>query len=28
VKFVLKLKLNPDGSVDMYKARVVVLGFM
>jgi hypothetical protein len=28
VKFVLKLKLHPDGSVDRYKARVVALGFI
>jgi hypothetical protein len=28
VKFFLKLKLNPYGSVDRYKARVVALGFM
>jgi hypothetical protein len=28
VNFVLKRKLNPDGSVDRYKARVVALGFM
>jgi hypothetical protein len=28
VKFVLKLKLHPDGSIDWYKARLVALGFM
>jgi hypothetical protein len=28
VKFVLKIKLNPDGTVDRYKARLVALGFM
>jgi hypothetical protein len=28
VKFVLKLKLHPDGSVARYKARLVALGFM
>jgi hypothetical protein len=28
VKFVLKLKLHHDGTVDRYKARLVALGFM
>jgi hypothetical protein len=28
VKFVLKLKLNPDGTIDRYKARLFALGFM
>jgi hypothetical protein len=28
VKFVLKLKLYPNGTIDMYKARLVALGFM
>jgi hypothetical protein len=28
VKFVLKLKLHPDGTIDRYKARLVALGFM
>jgi hypothetical protein len=27
-KFVLKLKLHPDGIIDRYKARLVALGFM
>jgi hypothetical protein len=28
VKFVLKLKLHPDGTIDRYKAMLVALGFM